>query len=419
MVQACQREKRKSGGKDSMTLPVEGIKVVDLTQWFVGSVSSGILAEWGADVVKIESPQGGDPLRGILASGVVPVGSFNYFWALANRNKRSVVVDLTQERGKEILYKLVEKADVFVSNFRMGSLERLKLDYDNVVRMNPRLIYAHANAYGQQGPEKEKPGFDETAFWARGGFMDVLGEPGTPPVPLHGAIGDLTTSLFLLGGIMSALYVRERTGMGQVVNTSLLGCGVWVMGLQVQVNLATGQGMLRESRTAHTNPLYNMYRAQDGKWFQLSMLQSDRYWPGLCQAIGRENLEHDPRFDSHENRSKNHKLLIALLDEVFATKPWQEWRDLFDQYGIVYGAASSIAEVAADPQVWENGYITEVEDPRVGRVGLMDCPIQLRQTPGQIRDLGPELGQHTEEVLLELGYTWDDIAALKGQKVIG
>ena len=402
-----------------MTVPLDGIKVVDCTQWLVGSVSCGILGEWGADVIKIEHPDGGDPLRGILESGIFPVADFNYYWGLANRNKRSLTLDLHQEEGRKICHRLLEEADVFVSNLRDGSLERAQLGYERVAKLNPRIIYAHANAYGQEGPEREKPGFDETAFWARAGFTSVLGEPGTPPVPLHGAFGDLTTSMFLVGGIMAALYVRERTGEAQRVNTSLLGSGVWVMGWQIQASLATGHQGTRDSRLARTNPLYNMYRAADDKWFQLAMLQSDRYWSGVCRAIGNEDLEHDPRFNTHEKRSENHGELIALLDETFATQPWAAWLPLFDEHGVVYGAGASVGDVAADQQVWANGYVTEVVDPRAERLGLVDCPVKLTKTPGRAPDLGPELGQHTEEVLLELGCTWEDITALKEQRVIG
>ena len=402
-----------------MGLPLEGITVADLTHWGVGSITSGLFAEWGAKVIHIERPDGGDPLRGIGASGVIAMGDMNYLWALVNRNKKSLAVDLKKETGKRIVHELIESADVCVSNFRYGALEKLGLDYDTLRQINPGLIYGHANAYGQKGPESERGGFDETAFWARGGVMGVLGEPDAPPVPLHGAIGDFSTSLFLASGLILALRVRDQTGKGQRVDTSLLGSGVWAAACDVQATLTTGQGMRQQSRTEKTNPLHNTYRTKDGKWIQFAMLQTDPIWPDFCRALGRPDLEHELMFASHEKRGQNNELLISVLDEIISTRARDEWIRRFDEYGLIYAPVSSITDVVNDPQVLENGYITEVDDPRYGLTKLVDCPIQLRGTPGKVRDLGPELGQHTEEILLEMGYTWDDIVSLREQKVIG
>lgn len=401
-----------------MSLALEHVKVVDVTQWLVGSASAGILAEWGADVVKIEHPVAGDPLRGLLSS-MFPPGATGSLWGLVNRNKRSMTVDWSRQPGRDIIYRLVRDADVFVSNLRPGSLERARLDFESLRRINARIVYAHGNAYGQRGAESEKRGFDETAFWARAGFMDVLGEKDALPVSLNGAIGDLTTSMVLVAGIMSALYIRERTGEGQRVDTSLLGCGVWAMGWQVQINLATGQSSFRETRFERPNPLFNTYLAKDNRWFQLAMPQSDRYWPALCRAIGREDLQTDGRFLSYEKRSEHRRSLIALLDQCFATLTLDSWMPVFDRYGLVYGRAATIPEVSSDAQVWANDYIREVDDPRHGTTPLVDCPIRLSGSSAHLRDLGPELGEHTEEILLELGYSWDDIVALKEQQIIG
>lgn len=402
-----------------MSLPLEGITVADLTHWGVGSITSGLFAEWGAKVIHIEHPDGGDPLRGIAASGVVPIGHINYLWALINRNKKSLAIDLKKEKGKKIVYRLIESADVFVSNFRSGALKKLGMDYDTLSKINPKLIYGHANAYGQKGPESERGGFDETAFWARGGIMGILGEPSAPPVPLHGAIGDLSTSLFFASGLMLALFVRDRTGTGQRVDTSLLGSGVWAAACDVQATLTTGQDMCRQSRKEKGNPLHNTYQTKDRKWIQFAMLQTDPIWPDFCRALDRPDLEHEPMFASHEKRGENSGLLISVLEEILATKTRDEWIRRFDEYDIIYAPVSSITDVINDPQVLENEYIIEVDDPRYGLTKLVDCPVQLRKTPGRVRDLGPELGQHTEEILLEMGYTWDDIVSLREQKVIG
>jgi len=399
-------------------IALEGIRVIDLTQWLMGPFTCTTLASWGAEVIKIEDLSGGDPSRGLLSIGALPMARINYIFELANHSKKSICVDLRKEEGKKIVYSLVEGADVFVSNLRLAALKRLGMDYDTLTQFNPRLIYAHGNGYGQKGPERDKAGFDETAFWARAGFMDIVGEPGTPVVPLRGAIGDLCASQFLAGGIMLALFARERTGLGQEVDVSLLGSGVWTNALDIQVALGSGLKPIRESRKTKGTAFVNTYQTKDGRWLMLAMHQSDPYWNGLCKAIGREDLEHDPRFDSHKNRGDNSVALIAILDEILATKTIAEWAKIFDEHGIVWALGQTVAEVIADPQVSANEYIVDFEHPVGGAMKLVACPIQLSKTPGKVRSAAPELGQHTEEILLEMGYSWHDIAELKDRKVI-
>ncbi|MFC2014031.1 CaiB/BaiF CoA transferase family protein [Chloroflexota bacterium] len=400
-----------------MDMPLEGIKVVELSTWIVGPVASTILGECGADVIKVENIEGGDTLRGLQSSGV-NLGNVRHFWELCNRNKRGIAVNLKHELGRKIIYQLLEKADIFVTNLRLGSLERLSLDYDSVNQLNPQIIYAHASGYGPKGPDRDKPAFDEVAFWARSGIMSILGEPGTPPPPLRGAMGDLPTAALLAGNILLALFVRERTGIGQQVTVSLLSAGMWVAGWDIQSALSTGQDIPRVSRKTIANPLYNTYQTKDEKWIQFQMVQTDRYWSPLCRALGSEDLENDSRFDSHEKRCANSTLVISILDEVIATKTRDEWVERFDGHDLVWAPVVTISEVIHDPQVLENEYVVNFDHPILGSLKLPAIPFQLSKTPLKPRSPAPEMGQHTEEVLLEIGYDWDDITRFKYEGVI-
>lgn len=396
---------------------LDGIKVVEVSTWFAGPTCGMWLGEWGADVIRVE-PIEGDPLRGMMQSGMIPVAEYNWMWEMANRSKRGIALDLGQKKSQEIMHKLIKQADVFLANLRPSTLKRAGLDYETLSKLNPRLIYANITGYGTKGPGAEWPAFDETAFWARSGIMSTMGEPGTPAVPLRGAMGDNTTGMFMLSGIALALYARQKTGKGQRVDNSLMANGMWVAGIDIQGALVYGMEVGRFSRKTMGNPLYNTYEAKDGKWFQLQMLQTDRYWPGLCKVLGRPDLENDPKFNSHVNRVKNNVELIVILDKEFAGKNRDEWGPLFDANGLVWGPALTPTEVVKDGCALENGYILEYEHHIHGKVKGIRCPIQLSDTPSKTPKGAPEYGQHTEEVLLELGYTWDDITKLKDEKAI-
>jgi len=401
-----------------MTLPLEGIKVLELSNWIFGPSCSAILGEWGADVIKVEEPGGGDALRGILTTGFRPFLEYNYLFELCNRNKRSIAINLKHESGREIIYKLVNEMDVLVTNFRPRVASRLSIDYETIAKINPPIIYAQASGYGSEGPQKDRPGFDEIAFWMRSGIMSLLGEPDSPPVPLHGAMGDLTSAAFLAGAVALALLVRERFGFGQRVDVSLLAAGMWVTGFDLQTVLSTGQDFERMSRKTTGNPLYDTYQTKDGKWLFFAMLQTDRYWLNLCKAIGREDLEEDPRFDSHQKRCQNSRILISILDEVLATKTRAEWAKIFDQYELVWDPEPILSEVASDPQVLANNYIAELNHPAHGNIKLVGTPFQFSKMLIQPRRPAPQLGEHTEEILLEMGYGWDDILRLKEDEVV-
>lgn len=404
-------------------LPLEGIKVIELCHWVLGPTCCRVLGEMGADVIKIEDPKGGDPVRGLLPPNVMAeqgLGSINPFWEQWNGSKRAIVIDLSKETGREVADNLLRQADVFVTNFRPKVVDRFGLDYQGVAGINPTIIYAQATGFGPMGSDRDRAAFDDTVFWIRAGIMSTLGEPDTPPVPLRGAMGDLTSAVFLAGAIVTALFARDRSGLGQKVDISLLSTGMWVAGEDIQRRLTWGErsGNRKYARKEAPNPLRNTYQTADGKWVFFMMLQTDRYWPAVCRAIGREDLEDDSRFDSHQKRVQNHRGIIALLDEILATRTLDEWAERFEEYGLVWESETTIAEVVADPQVAVNDLVAQLPHPSGEMMQLLCLPFQFSNTPIGPRTPAPEFGQHTEEVLLELGYNWDDLAQMKEQGTI-
>ncbi len=397
--------------------PLHGIKVVEMGIWVAGPATSAVLGDWGAEVTKIENPTGGDPVRGLMAMGLGFEPPVNPSLELDNRNKRSVAVNVQTPEGSAVVRRLLRDADVFVTNVRRAGLERAGLSYESVRQDNPRLIYASLSGYGTHGPEKDRAAFDYAAFWARAGAMASLGEPEGPPPTQRPAMGDHPAGLSLAGAICAALFHRERTGEGQEVHLSLFQAGLWMMATDIQVCLITGLGSAPTGR-AVPNPLWNHYRAKDERWFHLVMLQPDRYWSRFCQAIERPELEKDPRYETVFTRARHSLELITLLDGIFATKTRSEWGDVFDRYDLVWGPVQSVAEVVHDPQARALGAFATVAH-RTGDIEVVRTPVEFGSTPATIRHGAPELGQHTEEVLLENGYSWEDIAALKEKGAIG
>jgi len=401
-----------------MASALDGVKVIELSTWFAGPTCGMWLGEHGADVVRVE-PVEGDPLRAMFSSGVLPAEldiGFNWMWEMANRSKRCITLDLKQEESRKIMHKMVEQADVFLANLRPSTLKRAKMDYDTLIKLNPRLVYCNITGYGSKGPGADWQAFDETAFWTRSGIMSTMGEPGTPAVPLRGAMGDNTTGVFALGAISLALYSREKTGKGQLVELSLYGNGMWVAGIDVQGALVYNMELGRQSRFAVGNPLYNTYAAKDDKWFMFQMLQTDRFWPGVCKSVGREDWM--TKYPTHGDRCKASAELIKLLDAEFARQPRDYFAPKFDENGLIWAPAQTPTEVIKDPVALENGYVIEYDHFNYGKVKGIRCPIQLKGTPERTPFGAPEFGQHTEEVLLELGYSWEDIGAFKEKKVI-
>jgi len=400
---------------------LDGVKIVELAIWAAGPAGGGIMADWGAEVIKVEEPEGGDPFRAFLSTGVgaASTSSINGSFDSDNRNKKSIAVDVRTPAGREIVYRLIESADVFLTNLRPAAIERYEMNYATLKARNPRLVYVWVTGYGPVGPEKERAAFDYAGFWARSGIMATIGEPDAPPPGQRPGMGDHTTSIAVVAATTGALLARERTGVGQEVWVSLYRTGLWVDSMDVQTALLNQQNIPRQSRTQMGNPLFNAYRAKDDKWFQLVNLQSDRHWPGFCQVTGREDLMNDPRFVDAAARRENGPALIAILDEVLATKTRAEWAALFDAAGVFWAPIQTIEDVINDPQAHANGSFVEVDHPSGQRIQMVATPIDFRSTPAQTLTAAPEVGQHTEEVLLAAGYSWEEMAKLKEQKVIG
>lgn len=406
-----------------MPMPLEGIRVIDWTVWQQGPVATMMLGDMGAEVIKIEPRVSGDPGRGIMRimGAVVGIpGGRNFYFESNNRNKKSITLDLTKEKGKEVVYRLVEKSDVFVQNFRKGVAAKLGLDYATLSQFNPQLIYANATGFGSRGPESDAPTYDLLGQ-ARSGLMAIAQEPGMPPHYVVGGISDQVGAIMLAYGIVLALMAREKLGLGQEVDASLLGSMIWLQNINVASSINIGSEYASHCRARAGNPLWNYYRCSDDKWICLGMLQPDRHWPFFCKAAGIEALEKDARFEDADKRQENCEELISLLDKVFATKPREEWMRLLKEAGdLIFTPINNVSDLATDLQVLANDYVTDFDHPAFGPMKVVGVPVELSKTPGSVRTPAPECGQHTEEVLTDiLGYTWDDITNFRDQGVIG
>ena len=402
-----------------MAGPLEGVKVLELGIWVAVPSAAVVLADWGADVIKIEAPEG-DPLRGLAATGLVPFQpEVNPAFQLDNRGKRSIVLDLRRAEGRAAAHALVSRVDVFLSNLRPQKLVALGMDYATLRAVNERLVYAGLTGYGTAGPERERAAFDYAAFWARAGIMASLGEPEGPPPTQRPGMGDHMTGLGLAGAVAAALYARGQTGLGQEISTSLLRNGMWMLGSDLQAAVTTGYCHTPGGRRAAPNPLFNFYRTRDDRWIHLIMLQPDRHWASFCRAIALEELLRDARFESAIARFQHCRDLIAIIDPIFVTRTLAEWAEILDREGCYWGTVQSVAEVIEDPQAAASGGFEETALPGGRPLRVVATPIDFGVTPAAVRAAAPEHGQHTEEVLLEAGFTWEDIARLKDAGALG
>ena len=404
-----------------MPQPLEGITVLDWTIWQQGPVCTAMLGDMGADVIKIEQRGTGDPGRWIVAAaGQDTSGKPNWYFEANNRNKKSITLDLKKPEGVEVVHALVEKADVFVQNFRKGVAGRIGLDYATLSGINPGLVYASATGYGPEGPDSSEPSFDHLGL-ARSGIMNAAGEPGMPPLAIAGGIADQMGAVMMAYGVMTALLARERHGIGQEVHASHLGSMAYLQGLSVSMKLMAGIAMPRTFRSQAFNVLWNHYRCADDQWIALAMLQADRYWPDVARLIGRPELATDPKFETMSARADNNEECVAILDEAFGKKTRDEWLKLFreDESDLIYTIVNNVDDLPQDPQVIANDYIVELDHPNHGPTQMVGVPVGLSETPGSVREPAPELGQHTEQVLMEtLGWEWARISALRDAEVI-
>ncbi|MEU1200459.1 CoA transferase [Streptomyces sp. NPDC005813] len=391
-----------------------GLKVLDAASFIAGPAAATVLSDFGADVIKIEPPGRGDPQRQLSLLPPSPRAQANYGWHLANRNKRGMVIDLKSPATTEVLKRLVEWADVVITNFPHGTREKLHLGYDEVSSWNPRVVYADITGFGDAGPDARQPGFDLTAYWSRSGLLASTRDAGAPPtVPVWGS-GDYTSAIALYAAIATALYRRERTGLGADVGTSLLAAGVWATGTLVAGALADGTPFEPHDRNAPVNALTNPYRTADGQWFMLAT--SPVHWPGLTRAIGRPELIEDPRFADVGGLVANAAAVSELLDAAFRSRPFAHWKEALDRERVTYSRIQTPEEAAQDPQLRANDIVVPLE----GVTGLdytVGSPVTLRGVPKVPARRAPELGEHNDEILAELGFTSAEIAGLHAQGV--
>ncbi len=398
---------------------LKGVKVVEVGHVVAIPAASSMMGDCGAEVIKVE-PLTGDQSRKFRGSELNP-GFY-----LHNRSKKSIAIDLKQDAGKEIVYRLVKNADVFLTNYQTGSLEKLKMDYETLCGINPGVIYGIVTAYGTTGPDKDMAGYDFAAGWARSGIQYMISTPGQVPPSSRPGIIDRVSSLQIFGGITAALFHKAKTGKGQKVEFNLYHTGVWMVGADI-MDAVMGVPLRRVDPTKSANPFYDTYRTKDDRWIQLTA--ADRYaaaadpegrafWKAFCNALERPDLVDDPRFLTTATRQENRQVLTPLLEQVFASKTYAEWEKNLRANKLMYGPVLSPIDVITDPQALANNFFDEVVQPDVGKMKLINMPIRFCQDPAHIRSATPQLGEQTDEILSSVKYSAQDIAGLRKQKVI-
>ncbi|WP_158923945.1 CaiB/BaiF CoA-transferase family protein [Acidisphaera sp. S103] len=390
-----------------------GLKVIDCASWIAGPAAATIMSDFGADVIKIEPPGVGDPWR---ASTPIPGKPVDYYWQLTSRNKRSLALDLKHPDGQAVLHRLAASADVFITNFPLPVRDRLRLAPSDLTPLNPRLIYASFTAYGEEGEEAAKTGFDSTAYWARTGLMDMVrSDAATVPSRSMPGMGDFPSATGVYSAIVTALYRREKTGLGGVVRSSLLQNGLWANGCAVQTRLFGEDIQLRPHRDDAPNALANHYRSRDGRWFIMALFNEQRQLRGFLGAIGREELTDDPRFATPDARKRHARDLVLVLDKVFATRDLAEWRVILDGVGVTFGIVATVNEALDDPQMRHAGALEPFAD---GQGLTVMSPFHIDGVEKVAASRAPSVGQHNEAVLLEAGYSADDVQRLRGLGVV-
>ncbi|HZB56204.1 MAG TPA: CoA transferase [Reyranella sp.] len=392
-------------------LPLAGLRVLDISSFIAAPAAAVVLGDWGADVIKVEGPDG-DPNRRIMHdSSNYPKGEVNYPWHMDSRNKRSIALDLKKPDARAALDRLIAISDVLICNFPPLVRDRLQLGYDDVKRVNPKLVYASLTGYGESGPDRDRPGFDATAYFARSGLLDAQRYEGGPPgVPVP-AQGDRATAMALVSSILMGLMQRMKTGEGSWVGTSLLGNGLWSCGVVAQAALVGAYLPHRPPPDRPRSALGNIYHTSDDRWLQLTIVREDKMWPGVCATIGRPELEKDPRFATVEERRKRSPELATILSEAFVQKDYEHWRQTMASHGITFGVISRPQDVPDDQQAVASGAVVETAIPEMPRT--LANPIRLGFAEQQVARPAPALGQHSDEILAEAGLSPDEIAGLR------
>ena len=399
-----------------MATVLDGVRVVEVADWGFVPSAGAALGDWGAEVIKVEHPRVGDPIRGLITGGLIPGASGrNFIVEQIGRHKRSVGIDLASDTGRDLLCRLVARADVFLTNFLPDARERLRITFDDLRKVNPRLVYAKGHGQGARGPDARRGGYDGVSFWARGAVADRLSAPGQY-VAQRPAFGDFIGGMCLAGGVAAALFRRERSGEGIEIDVSLLGTAMWVMSPDITAALMYGNMLPTAAEMpVIPNPLVGNYRCGDGKSIVLMMLQSERFWPHFAETVGRRDLLE--RFPTPEARQAHRQEMREELERHFATRSGAEWAEILRASECIWGPLQNPLELADDPQVQANGYLLDSPAPE-GTVRVCANPVQFGGAPPTVQRPAQDAGAQTEEVLLELGCTWDDIGSWKEAGII-
>ena len=403
-----------------MAAILQGIRVIDWGMWYVGPGAAALLADMGADVIHVEQRGLGDQMRGlhtIIGTPQMLPGGRQVTFEYGNRNKRGISLDMSKAEGREVIYRLVAKSDIFLTNFRESSARALGLGYEDLKKHNPQILYLSASCFGPKGPDSGLPGLDMVAA-ARSGLMMISGdedveelkpgEPVLPPIGVADEMGAVMLAFAALGGIIA----RDRLGISQEVHVSQLGAMSKLLGFLINQNLLLGVSALRQKRTEARNPLYNLYRCRDGKWLALGLLR-EKEWGPFCQAVGLEHLEEDPRFATPAQRAQHCRGLIAILDQTFLNRNRDGWIGQLRAADLMFAPVNSLADLKDDPQMIANEYITTMDHPSLGKINFPGFPVHFSQTPMTLRSPAPEYGQHNMEVLTDVcGYAAEEVARL-------
>jgi crotonobetainyl-CoA:carnitine CoA-transferase CaiB-like acyl-CoA transferase len=398
-------------------LPLAGLVVLDISSFIAAPAAAVALADFGADVIKIEPPGDGDPHRNSYRNASYPPSDKNFPWQLDGRLKRSLALDLKNERARPVLERLIERADVMIVNFPPPARERLKLCWEDIEPINPRLVYCSLTGYGESGPDRDRPGFDVTAYFGRSGILDAARYEDGPPGLSLPAQGDRATAMTLVAAILLGLRQRDRTGKGCWVGTSLYANGVWANGTSAAGALVGAHLPPRQSPDKPRNALTNLYRTRDDRWLQLLLVRDDRLWPVLCKAIERPDLAEDPRFTQRADRRARSLELVQELMPVFAAKTYAEWEQIFAGTGIPFGVIGRLADVVQDEQAEHAGIFADTDNADVPRT--VNNPIRLGFAQPRKAGPPPAVGQHSEEILREAGFAAAEIDVLKKSGALG
>ena len=395
---------------------LEKITVIDCASYIAGPAAATIMSDFGARVIKIESPDIGDSYRSLLRLPGLPESDENYPWILTSRNKESLALDLKFKEAHVILHKLIKKADIFITNYPFPIRAKLKINAEDILEENKKLIYASLSPYGEKGEEKDKTGYDATAWWARSGLMHaVRNNSNSEPSSSTPGMGDHPTASALFGAIMMALYKREITGEGSEVSSSLMANGLWSNGIYNQAALC-GANFVENTGRGTKGALAEKYKCKDGRWFILVMLNEEREWPLLLRCLKREDVNDDKRFNTREDRAKNSLELMKILDEEFLSKDWGQLKELFEKSGVTFGSISEPYDHINDQQISDNEFFTKFTDKE--DLLTVDSPIFMKDEKKRKPQTAPEIGEHTRQILEELNYDKNEIDKLENKKII-